>query len=137
MTAVLQTDRLAWMMLCTCAALWEETPSGFPGLVVRQTGHVSYAVRERDSDTVHRCQGDQLRAWVPAEPDTVLTETQVAQFFFHNLFIEFSNRHQEQVIKEGHRRGGISHDLGPLKLSMNLRKEDHISLKSSIFPFAM
>ena len=27
MTAVLQTDRLSWMILCTCAALWEETTS--------------------------------------------------------------------------------------------------------------
>ena len=37
-------------------------PKWIPGLVVRQTGPVSYEVRERDSDTVHRHHGDQLRA---------------------------------------------------------------------------
>lgn len=46
-------------------------PKWIPGLVVRQTGPVSYEVRERDSDTVHRRHGDQLRARAMAEPYTV------------------------------------------------------------------
>lgn len=50
-----------------------------PGLVVRQTGPVSYKVRERDSDTVHRRHGDQLRARATAESDTVVTDSQVEQ----------------------------------------------------------
>ncbi|KAK9515825.1 hypothetical protein VZT92_026433 [Zoarces viviparus] len=47
-----------------------------PGLIVRQTGPVSYEVRERDSDTVHRRHGDQLRARAIAEPDIDVTESQ-------------------------------------------------------------
>ncbi|XP_059201274.1 uncharacterized protein K02A2.6-like [Centropristis striata] len=54
-------------------------PKWIPGLVVRQTGPVSYEVRERDSDTVHRRHGDQLRARATAEPDTVLTNPHVEQ----------------------------------------------------------
>ncbi len=50
-----------------------------PGLVVRQTGPVSYVVRERDSDTVHCRHGDQLRAHATAESDTVVTDSQVEQ----------------------------------------------------------
>jgi len=45
-----------------------------PVKVVRQTGPVSYHVKERDSDTVHRRHGDQLRARVP--PEVVETETE-------------------------------------------------------------
>ncbi|KAK9529796.1 hypothetical protein VZT92_013867 [Zoarces viviparus] len=47
-----------------------------PGLIVRQTGPVSYEVRERDSDTVHRRHGDQLRPRAIAEPDIDVTESQ-------------------------------------------------------------
>ncbi|KAK9528365.1 hypothetical protein VZT92_012532 [Zoarces viviparus] len=47
-----------------------------PGLIVRQTGPVSYEVRERNSDTVHRRHGDQLRARAIAEPDIDVTESQ-------------------------------------------------------------
>ena len=51
-----------------------------PGLVVRQTGPVSYEVRERDSDTVHRRHGDQLRARVIAEPVTEGADSQTGRF---------------------------------------------------------
>ena len=47
-----------------------------PGLVVRQMGPVSYEVREQDSDTVHRCHGDQLGAGVIAESNSGGTESQ-------------------------------------------------------------
>ncbi|KAK9517613.1 hypothetical protein VZT92_022969 [Zoarces viviparus] len=47
-----------------------------PGLIVRQTGPVSYEVRERDSDTVHKRHGDQLRARAIAQPDIDVTESQ-------------------------------------------------------------
>uniref|UniRef100_A0A665US80 Integrase catalytic domain-containing protein n=1 Tax=Echeneis naucrates TaxID=173247 RepID=A0A665US80_ECHNA len=49
-------------------------PKWIPGSVVRQTGPVSYEDRERDSNTVHRCHGDRLRARATAEPDPVLTD---------------------------------------------------------------
>uniref|UniRef100_A0A3P9MD94 Integrase catalytic domain-containing protein n=1 Tax=Oryzias latipes TaxID=8090 RepID=A0A3P9MD94_ORYLA len=46
-----------------------------PGMVVRQTGPVSYKVREWDSGTVHRRHGDQLRERaVPAADQVVSTE---------------------------------------------------------------
>lgn len=50
-----------------------------PGLVVRQTGPVSYQVRERDSDTVHRRHGDQLRARAPPETVTETLETETRE----------------------------------------------------------
>ncbi|CAL1572401.1 unnamed protein product [Knipowitschia caucasica] len=46
-----------------------------PGQVVRQTGPVSYQVKERDSDTVHRRHGDQLRARASPEQTDIDTET--------------------------------------------------------------
>ncbi|KAJ8333797.1 hypothetical protein SKAU_G00411160 [Synaphobranchus kaupii] len=48
-----------------------------PGMVVRQTGPVSYEVRERDSDTVHRRHGDQLRARAMAEQETEHDEQEI------------------------------------------------------------
>lgn len=39
------------------------------GQVVRQTGPVSYEVKERDSNTVHRRHGDQLRTQAVVEPE--------------------------------------------------------------------
>lgn len=48
-------------------------------LVVRQTGPVTYEVRERESDTVHRRHGDQLRARATAASDTVVTDSKVEQ----------------------------------------------------------
>ena len=39
-------------------------------------GPVSYEeVREQESDTVHRCHGDQLRAWIFAEPNSGGTDS--------------------------------------------------------------
>ncbi|KAM9717125.1 uncharacterized protein ACNS7B_020902 [Menidia menidia] len=46
-----------------------------PGQVVRQTGPVSYEVKERYSNTVHRRHGDQLRTQAVAEPDVEDSET--------------------------------------------------------------
>ncbi|XP_023204972.1 uncharacterized protein K02A2.6-like [Xiphophorus maculatus] len=46
-----------------------------PGQVVRQTGPVSYEVKERYSNTVHRRHGDQLRAQAVVEPDIKDIET--------------------------------------------------------------
>lgn len=48
-------------------------------MVVRQTGPVSYEVREQDSNTVHRHHGDQLRPRATAESETVVTDSQVEQ----------------------------------------------------------
>lgn len=79
MTAVLQTGSLMWTTLCICVALGGDH-KWIPGLVVRQTGPVSYEVREQDSNTVQRHHGDQLRARAIGEPDTDGTESQAGQF---------------------------------------------------------
>lgn len=67
------------MMLFVCGAQEEEVTNGFLDKFLRQTGPVSYDVRERDTDTVHRRHSSQLCARAVAEPETEITKTHIAQ----------------------------------------------------------
>ena len=77
MTAVLQTDHLAWVMLCTCAALWEGTPSGFQGW---WWDRLALCHMRSESEILTQYTDTMETSWEPmAEPDTVLTDPHVEQ----------------------------------------------------------